>query len=340
MKRRELLVAMASLAGCAPQRRPRLNVFNWSNYVGTDTIPGFEKESGIEVRYSIYESNEEMLAKVFGGNSGWDVVFPACNIVGPMRESGLIAPLQHRWLDQLGNLEERFQHPPWDRNLDWCVPYMWGATGILYNKKLQPAPEAWADLWDERLRGRMTMLDDPTDSIGAGLMKLGLPLNSVEPDHLDQAKLALLRQKRLVRAYLNAEARDQMVSGDLLASQMWATTAQQAMEASGELAFAYPSEGFPVYADCGVILRESQRKQSAHRFLNYLSRGDVACAAASECKAATANAKARLLLPEALRNNEVLYPPETVLKRGEWVEALAAAGQRKRDRIWTEIKSG
>ncbi len=339
MRRRELLVAMTGLAGCGREPRRRLNVFNWSSYVAKDTIPGFERESGVEVRYSIYESNEEMLAKVFGGNSGWDVVFPSSHLIGPMRENGLLAPLQHRWLDQLGNLEDRFQSPPWDRNLEWCVPYMWGSTGILYNKKLQPPPLSWADLWDERLRGKLTMLDDPTDAIGAGLQKLGLPLNSVDPEQLEQAKLELIHQKRLVRAYLNAEARDQMVSGDVVAAQMWATTAQQGMEASRELAFAFPKEGFALYADCGVVLRESKSVQTAHDFLNYLTRSAVGCAVAVEGKTATANAKARMLLPEANRNNEVLYPPASVLARGVWVEALPADGQRKRDRIWTEIKS-
>ena len=118
-----------------------------------DTIANFERECGVRVRYATYESNEEMLAKVLSGNSGWDVVFPTHNRISPMRQYGLLAPLDHARLTNLPNLEARFQTPPWDPHLEYCVPYMWGATGIAYNGSVTPAPAAWADLWDARLQG-------------------------------------------------------------------------------------------------------------------------------------------------------------------------------------------
>jgi spermidine/putrescine transport system substrate-binding protein len=143
------LMGAAGLAGCA-RGRPRLNVYNWSNYVAPDTIANFEAEFGVRVRYATYESNEEMLAKVLGGNSGWDVVFPTHNRIPPMRQYGLLAPLDHARLPNLPNLEPRFQSPPWDPRLEYCVPYMWGATGIAYSQSVAPAPAAWADLWSAR----------------------------------------------------------------------------------------------------------------------------------------------------------------------------------------------
>ncbi|MGA3076970.1 MAG: extracellular solute-binding protein [Bryobacteraceae bacterium] len=137
VNRRTFLMGVAGLAGCA-RGRPRLNVYNWSNYVAPDTIANFEAEFGVRVRYAIYESNEEMLAKVLSGNSGWDVVFPTHNRIPPMRQYGLLAPLDHARLPNLPNLEPRFQSPPWDPHLDHCVPYMWGATGIAYNRSVMP----------------------------------------------------------------------------------------------------------------------------------------------------------------------------------------------------------
>jgi spermidine/putrescine-binding protein len=336
VRRRVFCLAFAGAAAC--RRAPRLNVYNWSAYVAPDTIPRFEAEFGVRARYGVYESNEEMLAKVWTGNSGWDVAFPSHYLIRPMRENGLLAGIDREALRNLGNLEERFQSPPWDPRLEWSVPYMWGATGIVYNRKLSPAPARWADLWNPALKGRVTMLDDPAEVLGAALRKLGYSLNSTEPDQLAAAAREAIAQKALLRAYLNAEVRDQLVAGDVLAAQLWATTAQQAMDASAQLAFVYPAEGFAVYVDTAVILRESRRRELAHRFIDYLLRPEVGASVVRASRTATANAAARRLLPEAAASR-VLYPPEEVLRRGELFEALPAGAQRLRDRLWTEIKS-
>ena len=230
MKRRHFLVGGAALAACSGDRRPRLNIFNGSAYIAPDTVPKFEAEFGVRVRYAIYESNEEMLARVMGGNSGWDIVFPTDYLIQPMLANGLLAPIHREALSNIEQLDPRFQEPDWDPKLEWSVPYMVTAAGIAYNRKLDPAPKAWADLWEERLRGRMTMLDDPFDTIGASLKKLGWSVNSVNVGELHRASAEAIRQKPLLRAYLNAEVRDQLVSGDVLAAHMWNTTAQQAMD--------------------------------------------------------------------------------------------------------------
>src|SRR5438874_8855387 len=257
MKRRHFFLGLGGLAGCTLDRRPRLNVYNWSNYVAPDTIANFEREFGVRVRYGVFESNEEMLAKALTGNSGWDVVFPSNYLIRPMRENGLLAQLRHDWLPNLNRLDRRFQAPSWDPDLQVSVPYMWGASGIVFNRKLEPAPSAWSDLWRADLRNRVTMLDDPAEVLGACLKKLGLSINSGDPGELQRAAREAVSQKQLLRAYLNAEARDQLVSGDILAAQLWATTSQQAIDAAPGLGFVYPAEGFAVYADNAVVLRES-----------------------------------------------------------------------------------
>ena len=121
MNRRAFFLGMAGLSACAPDRRPRLNVFNWSAYVAPDTIPNFEAEFGVRVRYATYESNEEMLAKVLTGNSGWDVVFPTYNRIQPMRDYGLLAPLRHEWLANTGKLAPEFRATSWP--ISRCRPF-------------------------------------------------------------------------------------------------------------------------------------------------------------------------------------------------------------------------
>jgi spermidine/putrescine transport system substrate-binding protein len=335
MKRRALAFSLAAF-GCAPAR-PRLNVFNWSSYVAPETVGNFAAEFSVRVRYSVYESNEEMLARVFSGNSGWDVVFPTHYIVPPMREQGLLAPLDHARLPNLKNLDPAFARPGL---LTHAVPYMWNATGILFNRKLQPRPTAWADLWDPRFAGKITMLDDPAEVLAAALRKLGYSLNASDPAQLRAAQREALRQKPLLRAYLNSEVRDQVVAGDVLAAQLWSTTAQQAIDAAPGLDFVYPREGFPVNLDCAVILRESPRQALAHEWINYLLRPHVSARVADSMRTATANLAAKQILPAATRDNPTLYPPPDVMARAEWFATMSSAAQRLRDRLWTEVKSG
>jgi spermidine/putrescine transport system substrate-binding protein len=183
------------------------------------------------------------------------------------------------------------------------------------------------------------MLDDPEDLLGACLKKLGLPWSATGENDLERAKQEAIAQKELLRAYLNAEVRDQLVAGDVLAAQLWSTTAEQAIAAAPNLAFAYPQEGFPLYCDCAVVLRESSRPRLAHLFIDYLLRPEVSARIAEFAKTATANRAAHALLPEQIRNNPTLYPPREVFERGEWPRTVSPATQRLRDRIWTEIKS-
>jgi spermidine/putrescine-binding protein len=139
---------------------------------------------------------------------------------------------------------------------------------------------------------------------------------------------------------MNAEVRDQLVAGDVSVAQAWAVTSAQAIAASlGKLAFAFPSDGFPRYADTVAILRESGRQEAAHHFIAYLLRPRVAADIVGTTRTATCNGAARAMLPEALRTDPVLFPSADILARGEWFTPQSSAGQRLRDRLWTEIKS-
>jgi spermidine/putrescine transport system substrate-binding protein len=335
MNRRAFLAVTAGAAACSRDKRPRLNVYNWSTYIDPAMLDRFEHEHGVRLRYGTYESNEEMLAKAITGNSGWDIVFPTHSRLVPMARNAMLAPLDHKRLPSLGNLDIRFRNPDWDAPLRWGLPYMWNATGIVFNRAQTAEPAGWAALWNPDLKGRLTMLDDPEDVIGACLQKLGSPFGSTNEQQLQSAKAEAVRQKQLLRAYLNAEVRDQLVSGDVLAAQIWSTTAAQAIESNPKLGFVFPNEGYPLYCDCAVILKESKRYELAHAFLDFLLRPEVAAANAKVAETATANGPAQALLP----HSAVLYPDAETYRRGVWPTALPSLAQRYRDRLWTEIKS-
>ncbi|MBL8175008.1 MAG: spermidine/putrescine ABC transporter substrate-binding protein [Bryobacterales bacterium] len=340
MNRRLFLMGLAGLAGCTRNTTARLNVFNWSEYVAPETIPGFEREFNVRVRYGVYESAEEMLARLMSGNSGWDVVFPPNYFIQPMVQLGLLASLDHSQLDHLNTLDPRFRKPHWDPDLRYGIPYMWGATGILHQSNIQPPFHAWADLWAPRVRNRITMLDDPSEVLGASLKSLGFSLNSQNPAELARAKDHAALQKPLLRAYVNEIVRDQLVAGELMAAQVWRSTAMRAIESAGpRLTFVYPREGYPLYADSIAVLKESKRRTIAHAFINYLTRPKVAARVSEVKLESTCNALARALLPATLRDHPVLYPDDATLDRGEWFAPLSGEAQKLRDRLWTEIKS-
>jgi spermidine/putrescine transport system substrate-binding protein len=183
------------------------------------------------------------------------------------------------------------------------------------------------------------MLDDPAEVFGACLKRLHTSVNSTDPEQLKKAKELAVAEKPFVRAYINAEVRDQLIAGDVLAAQSWSVTAQQAIEQASHLRFSYPQEGFALYCDNAAILEESKRKALAHQFLDFLLRPQVAAAIATEMRTATANGAARALLSQADRSNITLYPSDEILARGEWFREMPTTAQRLRDRLWTEVKS-
>lgn len=342
MNRRTFLTSAAAsvLTACSSRNSRRLNVMNWGDYISPNTIANFEREFQVRVRYATYENNEELFGKIMSGNSGWDVVFPTHNRIDPLRDMNLIAPLDHARLPNVRNLFARFQNPVWDRNLDWSIPYMWTTSGIGYNRvKYAPAPTSWADLWRPETKGKMTMLDDIDDVFGAALAKLGLDYNSANADDLRKAQRELIAQKPLVRAYISTEARDQMVAGDVLICETFATTAQLAIDGNADLAYVLPKEPYAAYCDCAVILNESKRRELAHEFLNFILRPDVSAEIAQTIRTATPNEKAFALLPKSTQESETLYPDSQTLARAEWPLTLPPAIVRLRDRLWTEAKA-
>ncbi|MBY0505904.1 MAG: spermidine/putrescine ABC transporter substrate-binding protein [Bryobacteraceae bacterium] len=330
---------LAGLAGCRRSSQPRLNVYNWSNYIGPNTVAEFERQTGIRVRYGIFESSDELLAKALTGNCGWDVVFPTNHHVAPLRDYNLLAPLDHSRLPNLQNLASDFRAPEWDPQLQHSVPYMSTSAGIVYDRRQLGTLSRWADLWEAKVEGRMTMLDAQDDVLGACLVKLGHSWNSTAESELRAAQREAIRQKPLLRAYLNAEVRDQVVAGDVLAAQMWTTTMLPVMASAPQLDFVYPAEGFVRYAESAVVLRESPRQEAAHRFINFLLQPEIAAACVAAEKTGPVLAGVRELLPSELRDHPLLFPAPQDLARGVWLRTMPPSAQRLRDRLWTEIKS-
>ena len=341
-----LSVFTAGLGGCEGARAPRagnaelgplekrLNIYNWSDYIAPDVVPGFEKEFGVEVSYDTYESSEEMVAKLQAGAAGYDLVVPTTYAVSELVATGRLARLSRKYLPNLANLAPVFLGLPHDPEGAFAVPWQWGMTGIAWRADLVATPpDSWAMFLDQRYRGRMTMLDDLRDVIGAFLRYRGHSINSIEPGELERARQDAVTAKANLKAYLSAPVKGQLIAGDVWLAQLWNGDAAQAAKEQPALKWALPKEGSTLWIDSLAVPAAAPHPRAAHEFINYILRPGVGAAISTVTGYGTPNQAAMPLL-----RNPVPYPSSNELARLEVQKDLGRAS-RLWDQVWTEIKS-
>lgn len=312
----------------------RLNLYLWSDYLADNTIPDFEREFGVRVTLDTYESNEDLLARLLAGATGYDLVLPSSYVFPVLLGRDLIAPLRHRFLTNLGNVAPLFANPPWDPGLVHSVPWQWGVTGIAYRADRVPVrPDSWGIFLDPTYRGKMTMLDDLRDVIGAFLRYRGRSLNSVDPAELAQARADAIAAKANLKAFISATVKGQLIAGDVWIAQLWNGDALQARAEQPAIEFVVPREGSMLFTDSLVMPRSARNPRAAHEFLNYILRPEVAAALADKTGYGTTNLAA---LP--LTRARLPFPEGEQMERLEYQADLGPATERW-DRIWTEIKA-
>lgn len=312
---------------------PDLHLYNWSDYIGPDTVAGFEREFGVRVTYDTYESNEELLAKLQAGAVGYDLVVPAGNVVPAFVALGLAQPLSRGYLTNWGNLAPALLDPPFDPGNGYTVPWQWGLTGIAYRRDRVPPPSGWGVFHDAAWRGRMTMLDDQRDVLGAWLKYRGLSLNATDPDQLARARGDAITAKANLRGFKSAPVKGDLLAGDVWIAQLWNGDANQAAAEDDRIAFALPQEGTAVWTDSLLVLASGSNKRTAHEFINYTLRPGVAAGIARATGYGSPNEAAQALL-----ERPVPYPTQDDLLRLEYQLDLGEATGAW-DRIWTEVKA-
>jgi len=311
-----------------------LHIYNWSDYIAEDTVRNFEKEFGIKVTYDTYESNEEMVAKLQAGATGYDIIVPSGYIVPVLVATDLITPIDPRLLSNLGNLSPLFRNLPSDPKNQYTVPWQWGTSGIAYRADKVKSPiESWAVFQDPQYSGKMTMMDDGREVIGSQLRYRGHSLNSTDRKQLAQAKADAIQAKRQLRAYVSAPVKGQLISGDVWISQLWNGDTAQAGVEQPNLSYVIPREGCTIWTDSVCIPKAARNKRAAHAWMDYVLRPEVAAAVSLATGYGTPNAAAMRLL-----KSPVPYPTASELERLEYQRDLGADGTVW-DEIWTEIKS-
>jgi len=338
------LAICAALIGCGNQKTKsnetkQLNLYIWSAYVSPQILEQFHKETGITIRYDTYDSNEALLEKVQDGASEYDVVVPTNDIVTTMVRLNLLKKLEQDRLPNLKNIGARFRNPAFDPNNEHSVPFIWGTTGIGYNKtKIKEPVDSWAILWDPKYKGRILMLDDPWECIGAALKLKGHLLNSDDPNELLEAKNLLLQQKPLVKMYNSANFDEILLSGDIWLAQGWSGQFARAKDQDSDLDYAIPKEGSAVWTDCLAIPKNAPHMEEAHAFLNFCMDQKVAAEITRLTGYATTNEAAKAFVDPKMLQDKARYPDDATLARCEWFVARGKTSQTL-DRYWTEIKS-
>lgn len=324
----------AAAAGDLGPLEDRLNLYIWSDYLAHDTVSGFEREFGVRVVVDTYESNEDMVAKLLAGATGYDLVVPSSYVLAVLVANDLLAPLDRRYLTHWGNVAPLFRNPTWDPGNLHAVPYQWGMTGIAWRTdRVERAPDSWGVFLDPAQAGKMTMLDDPRDVIGSFLRYRGHSINSVDPGELAQARADAIAAKANLRAFISATVKGQLVTGDVWIAQLWNGDAAQAGAEQPAIRFALPREGSTIWVDSLVMPRSAQHPRAAHEFMNYVLRPEVAAKIADQTGYGTAN-QAALPLTAA----KLSYPSAEELARLEYQRDLGR-DTALWDRVWTEIKS-
>ena len=341
-----------------------LHVYNWSDYM--DEGPGgpvsvFEKMTGIDVVYDVFDSNEVLEAKLLSGKTGYDIVFPSNNFIGRQIEAGVFREIDRSKLKNYKNLDKDMMKTleSVDPGNKYSIPYMWGTTGIGYNiKKVQAAfgGNAPVNSWDlvfkpenaAKLKDMgLVLLDDPSEILSAALHYLGLDPNSLKKtDYTEKALPMLMRIRPYIKYFHSSQYINDLANGDIGVVVGWGGDILQARDraieaGSGiEVTYAIPKEGAATWFDMIAIPSDADNVDNAHKFLDFLMDPKVIAGITNYVSYPNANAAATQYVDEAIRKDKTIYPTEETIKGLFTMKVMPPKISRVRNRVWTKFKTG
>ncbi len=315
-----LLVMLLSLVPLG-QAEGVVNVFNWEDYISEDALKLFEEETGIKVNYMRFTTNEDMMVQVRTSTGAFDVVFPSDYTIERMIAEDLLEPINFDNVPNAQYVAQWLQNPAYDSDHLYSVPYMWGTVGILYDTTRVNGPiDSWEALFTEEYKGEVFMLDSIRDTMGLALKYLGFSMNTRDPAALQAATDLLIKQKQngIVKAYQVDETKDKMVAGEGVLGVVWSGDAQYAINLNENLAYSVPKEGSNVWVDAMVIPKTARNKENAEKFIDFMSRPDIAQMNCEYIEYSSPNTGAIELMGDEYINNPNLNPSQEVIDTCEF----------------------
>lgn len=337
-----------------------VNVYNWSDYIAEDQLKAFEKDTGIKVNYTTYDSNEILDAKLRTGKSGYDVVVPTASpFFVRQLAAGLYRPLDKAKLKNWNNLDPEILTAlaKYDTGNTHGIPWMWGTTGIGYNvaeirKRLPGAPvDSLRMIFDPAVVSKfkdcgVMMLDSATDVLPAALKYLGLDPDSKKTEDLAKAADVVKAVRPFIRKFHSSEYINALAGGNICLAFGFSGDVFQARDRAAkakdkqEIAYAIPKEGSLLWIDVAAIPKDAPNPANALRFLDFLLEPKVAAASSELTGYANGNKAAFALLPKDISGNLQIYPPADVRAKFYTITAGTAEQTRERTRLWTTVKTG
>jgi spermidine/putrescine transport system substrate-binding protein len=333
------IAALAMPAGLA-RADGELNVYNWGEYINPEVLKKFETDTGTKVNLDTYSSNEEMLAKVQAGATGYDIVFPSVHMHDIMSKLDLLQKTDINQYEGFKNIEPAFLRASSDPKGEYCLPYAWGSVGIMYNRDILGKDiTGWRDLVAtvKEKNLKFTLLDDMREVIGVGLILNGHSVNSTDPEELKQAAQTIIEMKPYVAAF-TYETRPMVEAGDVAAGHFFVGAMIDVLREPKKLGYVIPEEGATMYQEDICVLKSAPNKENAIKFMQFYTQPEVAALNIAQQTNGTPNKPARSLTPEHIKNSEEINPPPAVMDRLQIFVDLGA-DVRKVDRVWTTIKT-
>jgi len=330
-------VATAVMAGAVPGLRPRkaragdigdrIAVATWPNYYDPANYDAFTKQTGATIDVSVFGSNEEMLAKLQAGGTGWDVFVPTNYTISTYVELGLIQPID---LSRLPNFDEasyikRFIEPGTVNGKVYAVPKDWGTTGFVLNRdKVTSNPTTWKEFWDltmTKASGRVMVHDYQLTTIGNALKYFGYSFNSVDPKELADAEDLLLKAKPHLFA-INSDYQPSMRSTDAWMSVAWTGDGLQLHRDMPEIDYVLGKEGGEIWSDFYAIPAEAPHLDAAYAFIDYLLDPEVNAREVLAHGYPVPDERTTALLPKEMTSNPIMYPAQELLDALEFGAAV------------------
>jgi putrescine transport system substrate-binding protein len=344
----------------APAAEERvLNIYNWADYVGSNTIAEFERRTHIKVVYEFYDSNQTLEAKLLAGRSGYDIVSTTTAFFGRQIQAGAYLALDKAKLTNWKNLDPAVLavQAPADPGNRYAVPYLHAMNGFAYNVDLVKArmPEAPTDslamLFDPKVTAHfagcgVTFLDSPEDVIQLALAYLHLDPNSRRAEDLQAAERTVMAVRPYIRTFDSNDYWHQLASQEVCLSIAWSSDYSVAQARAREdgtgahLAFTLPKEGSNITYNAFLIPASAPHPQAAHEFLNFILEPQVIAEITNDIHYGNDNLAARPFVKSELLDDPAVYPPPPVRARLYLPVELGPDYDRLRTRVWTHIKTG
>ena len=349
------LLATATLLAAAAmaQAADELHLYNWNNYIAPETVQRFEGFCKCKLVQTYYSDNEEMLAKLAAGATGYDIIVPTGNALEALIKQQALKPLDKAQLPNVKNTNPAYLNQDFDKGNKYSIPYAYTVTLIGYNdqkiKELGVPVDSWAAIFDpkilEKVKGKVTVLDSANELMAAALKYLGYSANDRDEKHWQQAKDVIMKAKPYWAAFNGTSYIKELTVGNIWLVHGYSNDIFQAdldAQQAGRkfhIRHAMPKEGAVLALDSMVIHKSAPRPDLAHKFINFMLDGKNAAELTNLIGSGNPNAEALKSIKPEIAKNPAIFPDQATQAKLEMLKELNGTQRRAMNKIWTEIRA-